>query len=89
MRAAIEVGRQRPADLEDAFDGVEALAALLVEPGRAERAGDLQREHLGEGDVGRADGPLGGALEVEDPRSSPPWTTGAATSLRTSGRAAR
>ena len=86
----VEVRRQTAADLEDALDGVEALPPLVVEAGRSESRGDRPGEHLGDRDMGRSDRLGRGALEVDDARGARrSWSTGTATSLRTSGRAAR
>ena len=62
----VEVGDELAADRQDPLDGVEPLAPLVVEPGRAQRGRQGVDDHLGEGDLGRADRPFGGPLEVDD-----------------------
>ena len=66
-RPAVEVGGQAATDVQDPLDGVQSLAALIVEACRAKGRGDGTGQHLGDRDVGRADRLGRRALEVDDP----------------------
>ena len=85
----VEVGDERAADVEHALDGVQPVAPLVVEPGRPQRGRQrwttISASATWGGPIGRSSVPS----KLTTPSSSPLWTTGAATSLRTSSRAAR
>ena len=64
--ATIQVSDELAADRQHALDGVQPLPPFVVQSSRPERGGQGMDDHLGQGDLGRTDRPLGRAFEIDD-----------------------